>query len=166
MVLFFGRPTLGPLMRLLPGSGDLFLRRFISGVHLAGLYLTGLGLTSRWSHLADRALRRLTAAPSAVPVVAVAVAALLLVVPAMMERIRFERQGGRWIDQQTQAQATDGLGYQALVERAAEPRARAASSPELRGPRVASYRIGQVPAYAALLNLQADAWASRGRPGR
>ena len=28
---------------------------------------------------------------------------------------------------------------------------------ELRGPRVASYRIGQVPAYAALLNLQADA---------
>ncbi len=43
LVLFFGRPTLGPALRLLPGSGDLFLRRFVFGVHLAGLYLAGFG---------------------------------------------------------------------------------------------------------------------------
>ena len=44
MVLFFGRPTLGFVIDLLPGGGDLFLRRFINGVHLAALYLAGLGL--------------------------------------------------------------------------------------------------------------------------
>ncbi len=43
LLLFFGRPTLGPALRLLPGGADLFLRRFISGVHLAGLYLMGIG---------------------------------------------------------------------------------------------------------------------------
>ncbi|MGD0943452.1 MAG: hypothetical protein ABR972_04135 [Acidimicrobiales bacterium] len=43
LVLFFGRPTLGPLLDLLPGSRDLFLRRFIVGVQLAGLLLAGVG---------------------------------------------------------------------------------------------------------------------------
>jgi hypothetical protein len=43
LVLFFGRPTLGAALRLLPGSSDLFLRRFIMGVQLAGLFLAGLG---------------------------------------------------------------------------------------------------------------------------
>ena len=52
LFLFFGRPTLGPVLRLLPGSGDLFLRRFVFGVHLAGLYLAGFGAVTL---AADRA---------------------------------------------------------------------------------------------------------------
>ncbi|MGD0441008.1 MAG: hypothetical protein ABSB52_10330 [Acidimicrobiales bacterium] len=43
LVLYFGRPTLGPLLDLLPGSRDLFLRRFIVGVQLSGLLLAGNG---------------------------------------------------------------------------------------------------------------------------
>lgn len=43
LVLFFGRPTLGAVVDLLPGSRDLFLRRFIVGVQLAGLLLAGIG---------------------------------------------------------------------------------------------------------------------------
>jgi len=43
LVLFFGRPTLGPVLEVLPGSKDLFLRRFIVGVQLAGLLLAGVG---------------------------------------------------------------------------------------------------------------------------
>lgn len=42
VVLFFGRPTLGPVLHLLPGSRDLFLRRFIVGVQLSGLLLAGI----------------------------------------------------------------------------------------------------------------------------
>lgn len=43
LLLFFGRPTLGPLLDLLPGSKDLFLRRFIVGVQLSALLLAGVG---------------------------------------------------------------------------------------------------------------------------
>src|ERR1035438_408847 len=42
--LFFGRPTLGSLLVLLPGSKDLFLRRFLVGVQLSGLFFAGVGV--------------------------------------------------------------------------------------------------------------------------
>ncbi len=51
LLLFFGRPTIGPLLDLLPGSPDLFLRRFIVGVQLSSLLLAGVGAAwlARWS---------------------------------------------------------------------------------------------------------------------
>ena len=51
LLLFFGRPTLGPILELLPGSQDLFLRRFLVGVQLAGLLLAGVGaeLVASWT---------------------------------------------------------------------------------------------------------------------
>ena len=77
LFLFFGRPTLGPVLRLLPGSGDLFLRRFVFEVHLVGLYLAELqgghlrsdraGAGSRFRPLRDR--------PVAIAVIGVAAAA-------------------------------------------------------------------------------------------
>ena len=154
LLLFFGRPTLGPVLDLLPGGGDLFLRRFISGVHLAGIYLIGIGGVYL-AHLAVRVVRRWTSSP--VPAIAVAaVIALLVVVPASWERIRFERQGAVWIGEQARAEATDGAGFAALVERA-KSLGPGRIFAGLRGPAVAAYRIGQVPGFAALLNLQADA---------
>ena len=154
LLLFFGRPTLGPALEVLPGGSDLFLRRYISGVHLAGILLAGLA-TVGLVHAAARGVRRLTSARVATLAPAVIVG-LLIVTPAAIERTRFEREGSRWIDQQAQAQATDGVGFEALVERARSigPGRIFAG---LRGPAVAPYRIGQVPAYAALLDLQADA---------
>jgi hypothetical protein len=44
LLLFMGRPTWGPLLDLLPFSRDLHFHRLISGIHLAGVYLMGLGL--------------------------------------------------------------------------------------------------------------------------
>jgi hypothetical protein len=154
LLLFFGRPTLGPVLDLLPGGGDLFLRRFISGVHLAGIYLVGIGGVY-FAHLVVRFVRRWTSSPVPAIVVAAAIA-LLVVVPASWERIRFERQGAEWIDEQARAEATDGAGFAALVERA-KGLGPGRIFAGLRGPSVAPYRIGQVPAFAALLNLQADA---------
>ena len=46
LVLFFGRPTLGPLTALLPGNEDLQIHRFVMGVHLAGILLAGVGLAA------------------------------------------------------------------------------------------------------------------------
>lgn len=46
LLLFIGRPVLGPLLVLVPGSQDLFLNRFVFGLHLAGLYLAGEAVAS------------------------------------------------------------------------------------------------------------------------
>ncbi len=43
LALFFGRPTLGPVIDLLPGNETLLLHRYVMGVHLAGLLLAGMG---------------------------------------------------------------------------------------------------------------------------
>ena len=154
LLLFFGRPTLGPVIDRLPGGSDLFLRRFISGVHLAGIYLAGLAAVYL-AHLAMTAVRRFSHAKLAQVVPVVAIAAVILV-PAGLERIRYERQSGTWIGEQRNAEATDGVGFETLVERTRElGPGRIFSSIRSGGP--ASYRIGQVPTFAALLDLQADA---------
>ena len=49
VLLFFGRPTLGAVIDLLPGGTDLFLRRYVTGVHLAGIYLGGDRRRLGWS---------------------------------------------------------------------------------------------------------------------
>ena len=43
LLLFFGRPTLGVILDLLPGNGSLLFQRYISGIQLAGLFLAGVG---------------------------------------------------------------------------------------------------------------------------
>jgi hypothetical protein len=57
LVLYFGRPTLGPLFDLLPGSRDLFLRRFVMGVQLSGLYLAGVGVVALYEVIRQLARR-------------------------------------------------------------------------------------------------------------
>ena len=44
LLMTFGRTTFGALYRLLPGSSDIFIRRFEMGVHLSGILLAGVGL--------------------------------------------------------------------------------------------------------------------------
>ena len=43
LLLSFGRTTFGGLTVLLPGSKDIFMRRFMMGIQLSGLYLAGIG---------------------------------------------------------------------------------------------------------------------------
>ena len=43
LLLFFGRPTLGAVLDLLPGNANLLFQRYISGVQLAGLFIAGVG---------------------------------------------------------------------------------------------------------------------------
>ncbi len=43
LLLSFGRTTFGVLVTLIPGSSDLFFRRFLIGTQLAGIFLAGIG---------------------------------------------------------------------------------------------------------------------------
>jgi hypothetical protein len=87
LVLFFGRPTLGPLLDLVPGARDLFLRRFVVGVQLAGLLLAGVGAAKLASWVVAES-RRLASRrterhfDNALAHVALVCVALALLVPA------------------------------------------------------------------------------------
>jgi hypothetical protein len=152
LLLFFGRSTLGPVLRLLPGSGDLFLRRYVFGVHLAGLYLAGFALAWLGRVVVVRVRRR-------VPRLEVVFAGCLVVAvvalsPAWLERGAWAAQGARWIHEQERFDATDGADVAALVAMA-ERRGPGRIYGGRRGNWGSDYRIGQVPAYVAILNLDA-----------
>lgn len=89
LLLFFGRPTLGPLLDVLPGAEDLFLRRFVVGVQLAALFLAGIGAAWLARNAASAlawAIRRLGPGrerlASAAGAIAVGCVAIALLVPA------------------------------------------------------------------------------------
>jgi hypothetical protein len=44
LLMYFGRTTWGGLFSLIPGMSDFHLSRFIVGVHIAGLFLTGIAM--------------------------------------------------------------------------------------------------------------------------
>jgi len=44
LLMSFGRTTFGEFYKVLPGSSDIFIRRFQMGVHLSGIMLAGIGL--------------------------------------------------------------------------------------------------------------------------
>jgi hypothetical protein len=94
LVLYFGRPTLGPLIDLLPMHDGLLLHRFIGSVDIFAILLMGIGGAWLWDLLPASASRsRLVAAGAAT---------LLLLVPAMGERWGYYAQNAIWM-RQTQA---------------------------------------------------------------
>ena len=148
LLLFFGRSTLGPVLKLLPGSGDLFLRRFVFGVHLAGLYLAGIGAV-RLGQFGLALLRRVRLHGRAAIAVA-SVAGVVFLAPAFVDRASWAATGARWIDEQAVFDATEGADVSALIQIALE------NGPGrfyggMRSNWGARYRIGQVPMYAVLL---------------
>ena len=152
LVLFFGRPTLGPVLRLLPGSGDLFLRRFVFGVHLAGLYLAGFGAVTLGRIARDqlRRFRALRARPVAIAALGVA-GVLLFLAPGFIERTAWASQGAEWIGEQAVADEQGGADVAALVD-IARARGPGRFYAGMRSNWGSAYKVGQVPVYVMLLN--------------
>jgi len=89
LLLYFGRPTLGPIINLLPGNDQLLLHRYVMGVQLGGLFLAGVGMT--WvAHLLTLATKRYRPAlMQRLPTKRTAVAALSLVAIAIIVVVLF-----------------------------------------------------------------------------
>ena len=99
LILYFGRPTLGPFVDLLPMHEGLLLHRFIGGFELAAVPLIGVG----GGFLFDLASRRLPLRP-----VALAAATLFVILaPALAERWAFYGQNTAWLQQTAVALAAD-----------------------------------------------------------
>jgi hypothetical protein len=115
LALAFGRTTFGSLADLIPGSADLFFRRFMMGVQLAALLLAGRG--AAW--LATRCLRRLRAWvprwPRGLSAAVVFVTAVVVLAPAWLQLGAFERRDSAAIAAQQRADDTQGAELDRLI---------------------------------------------------
>ena len=115
LLLAFGRATFGSLVDLIPGSTDLFFRRFMMGVQLAALLLAGRG--AAW--LAAGAMRLLRARagrwPPGLTPAAVLVAAIAVLAPAWLQLGAYDRHDGAAIAAQRRADDTQGAELDRLI---------------------------------------------------
>lgn len=114
LLLFCGRPTLGPLLKLLPGSDEFFLTRFIAGVHLAGVLIIGAG--GAWLAEGARSIaRRLSLRERifAVPIAAVLILAVLT--PPVGERTLYALRDREWLVDQSAAEKAEGDQINGLI---------------------------------------------------
>jgi Gpi18-like mannosyltransferase len=158
LLLFFGRPTLGPVLKLLPGNSDIFFHRFIIGVHLGGILLAGVGAVWLAMLITDGASRLIVGLRGRRAVALAAAAAVVGVVvlwPAWVERASYD------------ARDRDGIAYQVLNDETtgAQLGAVLAEAKSMGPGRVyagtttnwgSDYKVGSVQVYAALLAYDAD----------
>ena len=135
LLLSFGRATFGSLVDVIPGSTDIFFRRFMMGVQLAALVLAGSGAAwcgaSAWSAAGKfalgrplpphEALRRRLAWRWTNPrmarlrTTAGVVAMLVVLAPAWLELRAFDHRNASHITAQRRADATQGAEVDQLI---------------------------------------------------
>jgi hypothetical protein len=164
LLLSFGRTTFGGLVTFMPGSADIFFRRFLMGAQLAGIYLAGLGAVEVVRHGAwlagccSRLLaRRGLAGLGWVPAGALAVAGVVCVYPVVryldsydaanteVVQAQHDAQAGQW-------QASALAAMAAVIHRHGDGRAYAGSLDNWGQ----NFRAGLVPMYAYLESLDID----------
>lgn len=124
LLLFFGRPTLGAVLDLLPGNANLLFQRYILGVQLAGLFIAGVGavdlvrlLGAIVRKVASATIDWLSAkswlwrlrAPMAIGLLIVALA------PAWLALDAYESENTAWIHYQQVADQVQGADMNALL---------------------------------------------------
>jgi Gpi18-like mannosyltransferase/putative flippase GtrA len=156
LLLFFGRPTLGPVLDLIPGFGDVQIHRFVMGVHLAGILIAGVGLAWALGSVAPLARRVAPARLAAAGGLAAVGLAVALLAPAWTERISYDRHDAALAREQRAADATDGQDLDRLVA-VAKAGGGGRVYAGLRAGWGRRYTVGHVPVYAWLAERDADA---------
>jgi len=125
LVLSFGRTTFGALVDVIPGSSDIFFRRFMMGVQLAALLLAGRG--AAWSAgVIWNALTRATVGPGLrwprtiaahklAPSMVAMAAAVLVLAPAWLQLGAYDRHNAAAISAQRRADTTQGAQLDRLI---------------------------------------------------
>jgi Gpi18-like mannosyltransferase len=156
LLLFFGRPTLGPVLDLLPGFGDVQIHRFVMGVHLAGILVAGVGVAWLLGIVYRAAGRRAPSRFAAVTGAAVVLLGVGVLAPAWTERASYDRHGAKLIRVQRAADASDGHDLDQLVA-IVKARGDGRVYAGLRANWGRDFKVGFVPVYAWLAARDADA---------
>ena len=133
----------------LPFREILYFPRFLLGVHLGGILLAGEGLMTLQS-VVSRWLSTAWPRPAAI---AMTIASLVLVLsPAIRERVDYARLGRTLAQSQDAADVSDGVDLSSLLQQIPGGTGRVfAGSAEGWGRR---YTVGHVPVYIALLEAR------------
>ncbi len=155
LLLFFGRPTLGLVLNLLPGSNDLLLHRYLMGVHLAGDLLAGVGLA--WAGgLVLRLLRtwrpRLRLLPITAAIIGVGV---LITMPAWLDRLAYAQSDAGSVSLQVAGDQSDGASLNVLINEI-KTMGGGRTYAGLPGNWGQQYQVGQVPVYEYLADHDVD----------
>ena len=115
LLFAFGRTTFGSLVDLIPGSRDLFFRRFMMGVQLAALLLAGRGAAWLGGVCARQLHARIRRPPPGLFVAAGLVAAVGVLAPAWLQLGGLDSHDRAAIAAQHRADATDGAQLDRLI---------------------------------------------------
>jgi len=164
LVLSFGRTTFGSLVGIMPGSTDIFMRRFMMGIQLAALFFAGVGVVAagsllvRGSRIAMPSLSIFRASHSWVRIGtagAAVVLAVVLLAPAWSQLKSEDERNASAIAYQKAADTEQGRRIAPLIQwikRAGDGRAYA-GLPTNWG---ASFTVGAVPVFKYLESQDVD----------
>lgn len=116
LVLYFGRPTLGAVIDLLPLHDSLILHRLVGGVDIYGILLMGIGGAWLWDLLRASASRG--------RLIAIGGATLLLFAPALGERWSYYAQNAEWMSETQAALDADADARTILAALGPQPQGR------------------------------------------
>jgi hypothetical protein len=165
LLLFFGRPTLGPIVNKLPLNSVLLFPRYIMGVQLAGIFLAGIAVFSL-AQLAKIVARRVSAsltdrltAKRWIKAIRAPIAILIVVAaltPAWSEVSSYDSLSANWIHYQQLDDDSQGVQLNQLI----------ALTQALGGGRIYAglasnwghqFTVGDVPVYIYLTQSSIDA---------
>jgi hypothetical protein len=163
-LMTFGRTTFGGLYSILPGSSDVFIRRFEMGMQLSGILLAGIGLVfvgrflveSATKLLPDEPRRRLQRPMGRVLVSALCVAgAIVVLIPAWTSMDTYNSGNATNVAFQANADNSQGPALDSLLAYVkAHPRGRVyAGQPTNWGN---DFLIGEVPVFKYLESKDID----------
>ncbi len=116
LLLYSGRSVVGPVVNYLPGGQDLFLHRYVMGVHLAGLLLAGIGAV--WAveliAAATRFLRLRHHKPVAIALAAIVT--LVAMYPLVANRKDYADADRGFINRQVATGRGDGRDVAELID--------------------------------------------------
>jgi hypothetical protein len=147
LMLYFGRPTWGVLLNLLPLSQDMHFHRLIGAVHLGGILLIGISLALPWQWvLTGKKVWQLVIS---------ATLTVLLLIPIFFERGAYLTKNVNWMRETQTAMQAEQTDYFNLVSTLQQlPAGRVYAG--LGGNWGADYKVGAVPVYALLQSAGFD----------
>ena len=162
LVLFFGPAATGNVLSRIPGSGSILFQRYVSAVHLAGIFLAAAGSVFLVT-AGLRAVRSVRAnLPRAVAIGAVAAVSIAWLAPAWRERVDYLGDARRFIERQQRGEERDRGRRAELIALAREGGGGRIYSGR-RGNWGRRYRVGFVQGYLSILNADAEGWGFAGR---